>query len=283
MLRKGGRVIVLMGLVLAMGLPCVNAQPLDTELPTLWGGDFGNGAATSDAVGGVFEGERAAAPIPASAYGIPTAFGADWGDVFFATGYQRLLRSAGRQNDGAVFTGFGFGDARETIGIEGTIAIYDLVGDTFQERSFGFKLHRRFGERLSVAVGIENMFIAGRTDGGKSAYGVASFASNLSLGQFPLRGVTVTFGVGDGRFNSMENVRQGTNNLSIFGSLGVRLTPEFSMFGTWAGQDLNVGISVVPFEQLPLVVTPTVVNATGTAMSGRRIGGSIGIGYTLLR
>lgn len=283
MMRKGAHVIVLMGLVLAMGLPCVNAQPLDTELPTLWGGDFGNGAATSDAVGGVFEEGRAAAPIPASAYGIPTAFGADWGDVFFATGYQRLLKSAGRQNDGAVFTGFGFGDAHETIGIEGTIAIYDLVGDTFQERSLGLKLHRRFGEQWAVSVGVENMFIAGGTDGGKSAYSVASFTSNLSLGQLPIQKITATLGVGDGRFNSMENVRQGMNNLSIFGSLGVRLASDFGVFGTWAGQDLNVGISVVPFEQLPLVVTPTLVNATGTAMSGRRIGGSIGIGYTLLR
>ena len=267
-------------LFLSLGAWSVHAQPWSTDLPTPQGGDYGNGAATSDAVGGVFiDGQRAAA-IPAIAFGIPTGFGADWRDVFAAAGMQSGLRFDQDFIDGAVFSGAGIGDAQRTVGMEVTWAIIDLVGETFKDQTLSIKLHRRLGS-WSAAVGIENMFIKGVTDGGTSAYGVVS-GSLLpeEASRTWLQQITLTAGVGDGRFNSVDRVRRGVNGASLFGSVAVRMLPAASAFATWNGQDLTLGLSVVPLKQLPVVVTPVLLDVSQRADSRPRFAMSIGIGWT---
>lgn len=267
--------LVLMGVVITG-----HAQPWSTELPTPQGGDFGNGAATSDVVGGVFTDGAEAAAHPAVAFGIPTGYGADWRDVFAAAGMQSGLRFDRDFIDGIIFSGLGLGNAQRTVGLELTLAIVDLVGDTFQDQTLGVKLHRRLGA-WSVAAGIENMFIMGFTDGGTSAYGVVS---GPLLPRHParvgLQQITVTAGVGDGRFNPVDRVRRGVNRATAFGSIAVRLHRAASVLATWTGQDLNVGVSVAPLPGVPFVVTPVLLDMTRRADSRPRYAMSMGIGWT---
>ena len=272
---------VLMLLLLTVCGWTAHAQPWSTALPTPQGGDFGNGAATSDAAGGIFaEGERATA-APAVAFGIPTGFGADWRDVFAAAGAQSGLRYDRDFVDGIIFTGIGLGDAQAAVGMELTLAVVDLVGDTFEDQTLSMKVHRRIGA-WAVAGGIENLFIMGVTDGGTSAYGVVS---GHLLKRNPTRTwmqqVTVTAGIGDGRFNTVRRVRRGKNVASPFGSVALRVHPTLSTLATWNGQDLTVGISMAPLSTIPIVITPVLLDVSNRANSRPRFALSVGIGTTL--
>jgi hypothetical protein len=257
------------------------AQPWSTELPTPQGGDYGNGAAVSDVIGGVFTGGDRAASIPAIAFGIPTGFGADWRDVFAAAGLQRGLRYDRDFTDGAVFGGVGLGDAQRNVGIELTLAVVDLVGETFKDHTIGVKMHRRLGAMWSVAAGIENLIVTGTTDGGTSAYGVVSGALPLDPSRQWLQRMTLTAGVGDGRFNTEDRVRREENGAGVFGGVAVQVRAMLSMLATWTGQDLNIGLSIAPFDELPVVVTPVLLDVTGKAGDGVRFALSAGVGITL--
>lgn len=279
------RVLLLFGLCLcaASAGPAAHAQLrlIDSRLPTPFAGDYLNGVAASDVTGGLFVAGRRARPAPAVAFGIPTAFGADWRDVFAAAG-GHVGHSRGEWfEDGAVFLGAGGGDARRLLAIEATLAIYDLVGDTFAERTLSVKLHRRWASHWAVAVGVENLLIAGHTDGGRSAYGVVSGILPLRAADRPFNRLTLTAGVGDGRFNAYENVRQGRNAAGTFLGIALRVVPAASGFVSWTGQDLNAGISFVPFPNLPFVVTPVFLNVDGAGGHGARFAASVGVGWTL--
>lgn len=273
--------------VLALLFPLNAAQA--QWLPTQQAGDHGNGAATSDATGAFIEG-AAARSEPAVAFGVPTAFGADARDVFAAAGYQHRLRDTEDAKDGAVFAGFGLGNAHRWSGAEFTLAFYDLKtnegqrgrDEPFRDGSVSVKLHRRVTSRVAVAAGIENAVQFGETDGGRSAYAVVS--GLLPVGQPGLERVTGTVGVGNGRFNTVDRVKGGTNGVSLFGSLGVRVARPVGVLASWTGQDLNVGLSLAPLRFLPLVVTPALLDVAGTsddAQSGARFAVSVGVALTL--
>lgn len=270
--------------LLALGLwaPPLHAQGWSTRLPTPYAGDYLNGAATSDAAGGAFAGEGRRRGAPAVSFGVPTAFGAAWRDAFAAVG-GHLGRSRGEAfYDGALFLGTGFGEARRYAGLEATLAVYDLVGDTFKERSLSVKVHRRLGRRWAVAAGVENLLIAGNTDGGRSAYLVTSAAVTLPEGPaLGPRRLTLTAGVGDGRFNAVSEVRRGNNGASLFGSLALELTPRLAALASWTGQDLILGVSVVPFERWPVVVTPVLLDVEGRGGHGARVAMSVGAALRL--
>jgi len=272
--------IVVALLFVVGGTTDAQGQFLSTRLPTEVGGDFGNGAATSDAAGGMFVGPEVSAS-PATAFGIPTAFGADWRDVYAAVGYQRLFMPAIRQNDGAVFMGGGVGNAGVLVGAEVTFAVYDLKDTPLKQRSLGVKIHRRLGEHGAMAFGMENMIATSGTDGGKSIYGVASYSSLFSQRGYLIRSLTISFGIGNGRFNSMKNVRQGRNGIGVFGSVSIQASSWLSVYGTWAGQDLNTGLSFAPLDEVPVVFTLAAVNISGLAESGRRLAVSVGFGSTV--
>ena len=261
--------------------PSVQAQILTSQPPSVSVSDNLNGVAASDVAGGLFLQGDHARPIPAVSFSIPTAFGAGWRDVYAAAGAHVGYNQNGWFKDGAVYLGAGLGNSRRLVGFETTLALIDLAGDTFDERTLSVKLHRRLGDNWAVAAGIENMIIAGRAHGGRSVYGVVSgFLPLQEIG--PLRGeLTMTVGVGDGRFNGFENMQQGTNTASMFGGIALRVLSAVSVFGSWTGQDLNAGVSWAPFADLPLVITPVLLNVDGEDGHGARFALCMGIGSTL--
>jgi len=66
----------------------------------------------------------------------------------------------------------------------------------------------------------------------------------------------------------------------VFGSLGVRVARPVSAIVEWTGQDLGAGISVAPFDNFPLVITPAVRDITGAGDGARFIlGASVAINF----
>ncbi|MGP1371578.1 MAG: S-layer homology domain-containing protein [Almyronema sp.] len=215
--------------------------------------------------------------IPGSTIGSPTAFGADWRDVFFGATFQERARFTNRA-DGAVSVGFGLGDARNLVGLEVALAIVDLQGDAFEDGGFSFKLHRQFEGGWAIAAGVENLITFGNPDGGESGYGVVSKIFRLRDDPSrPFSSITTSVGLGGGRFRSEGS---GENDVDVFGSVGIRVVEPVSVIADWTGQDLNLGVSVAPLRNFPLVITPALADVTGEAGDGTRFIMGVGVGTT---
>jgi hypothetical protein len=262
--------------ILVAGMPLwdASAQPIETHLPFL---QNESAAYAGSEVAGGMRGEGG--PSPAIAAGIPTAHGAEFGDLFGGVSYQHFLTPGlSQRDDGAAFLGLGVGNARKTVGLEVRYAVYDLVEDPLSEGSLSLKIHRHVYKGLSVAAGIEDMIQYGGWDS-KSAYVVASQVVRID-GEI-LTGASATIGVGDGRFNTMERLSNGTNQASLFGALSVQLAGRVNVSGTWYGQDLNLGISVALPRPLPITLTPVWVSVLGKHALGDRFALSVGTSLRL--
>jgi hypothetical protein len=223
---------------------------------------------------------RDVAYAPGTTAGGPSAFGADFGDAY--TGLALGDGHAKDNNADAAFaTGFGLGDARRAVGLEvnissGSITKFGSNGDV------GLKLHRNLPGNAAVAIGWDSGITWGKEnrDTVSTLYGVATKAFPLNprsaVNKMPL---TVSLGIGGGRFRSFDAVEKGSTSLGVFGSLGLQVAPQAALVSTWTGRDLNVGMSFVPVKSLPIFVTAGAANVFGNNDTNRLFTFSIGMGF----
>jgi hypothetical protein len=213
---------------------------------------------------------------PGSSAQSPTAYGADFGDGYIGAGFQGRMRYVGdaplsKRMDGAVFAGFGLGNSDDNVGFEGDITSFSTIRSGFGHHStFSFKFHRNLPRNFAVAAGWEDAIRTKGLDGGTSLYGVVSTA---------YKRVTVSAGLGGGRFRTESNIDNGIHRVNAFGSVGVHVAEPVSLIADWAGQDLALAASIVPFAGLPLFVLPGVVDVTGSAGDGARFILGVGLGF----
>ncbi|HEY3113570.1 MAG TPA: hypothetical protein VGJ62_07800 [Gemmatimonadaceae bacterium] len=220
---------------------------------------------------------------PGSSSGTPTAYGAEFGDVFLGAGYQARTRYTSHP-DGAVVGGFGLGNPRTFLGFEAAITSLSTVRSGFFRRSsFSFKVHRALSGNLAIAYGWEDAIITGGTDAGSSMYGVlSSYIRTRQTYGSPFSSITLSAGVGGGRFQTEKAFDEGEHGVNAFGSVGVRVLSPVSLFADWTGQDLSLGASIVPFVRLPLFITPAFADMTGSAGDGARFVLGVGLDFSLL-
>jgi hypothetical protein len=148
-------------------------------------------------------------------------------------------------------------------------------------------LHRRIAEDLAVAIGwnqFADIYINAKVpfDYPKNSY-YAVVTKVFKTREFinePFSRVAVTAGIGSGQFLPFDTINQavirGENptGLNVFGSVGVRVFEPVSAIVEWTGQDLGVGLSIVPFKNLPFVITPAFRDITGAGDGARFIMGA---------
>lgn len=199
----------------------------------------------------------------------PSAYGVSWGEVALGVGLQERTRFSDRA-DGIFGIKVGLGDAQESVGLEVALALVDL-DSLFSDGSLSLKLHRQLEEDLNLAVGVQGVANFGVTDGGSSLYGVLTKRFLLSEqldGQFDQLYLSV--GVGGGQFRSESDVNQEIDSIGVFGSAAVRMSDNSSAIVEWTGQDLTVGLSFIPWEDIPIVIAPAITDLTGNAGDGVR-------------
>jgi hypothetical protein len=228
-------------------------------------------------------GEETARSAPGTSSGSPSAFGPNFDDAFIGLGYQRHVRR-GTYSDASVTAGFGLGDAARWVGLEvDAVSWSTWRGGMGRRLSFGFKLHRLLPNNAGIAIGWENAITTGEgSDGGSSKYIVASkvFSRTKSVKQ-PVSTMTISVGVGDGRFRFENDVREHTKHVNLFGSIGVRVIDPASVFADWTGQDLTLGMSLVPFASIPFSITPAFADVTRTANDRPRFICSAGLAFKI--
>jgi hypothetical protein len=224
---------------------------------------------------------------PGSSAATPVAYGAEWGDVFVGAGFQNRMRYVSsslpvrQRADGAVVTGFGLGNPRQLVGLELAYTSFSTVrSGFFNHSSVSFKIHRELPANFAIAYGWEDWIRSKGLDGGSSMYGVlSSFIRTRESDGSPFSSVTLSAGVGGGRFQTEQAIDQWKHGANAFGSIGVRVASPMSLIADWTGQDLTVGASIVPFARLPLYISPGFADVTHTAGDGARF--ILGVGLDL--
>ncbi|WP_299403163.1 hypothetical protein [Acaryochloris sp. IP29b_bin.148] len=208
----------------------------------------------------------------------PSAYGKSWRQASVGLGIQHRTRFTDSA-DGAFGVGFGLGDARKYVGLDVGVALTDL--DSFDRGIISFKLHRHLPDLFAVAVGVNDALGWGNGDvNGPSPYGVVTKTFVLKENTKDLLSrIYVSAGAGTGRYRTESNIINDSDTPGIFGSLAVRVVDPMNVIAEWSGQDLSLGVSLRPFQQVPIIITPAITDITGTAGDGVRF--IVGIGYAL--
>jgi S-layer homology domain len=233
---------------------------------------------------------------PTTAYPVgglasPTAFGANGGNAFAGVSYQGATRpqiystppgTTQGINDGAASIGFGLGDAKNFVALETIATSYSTFRSGFgNQGALSFKLHKALGDSFAIAGGYENAILWGSgSDGGQTGYGVASLVLNPDPNIGFFSNTTISVGAGAGRFRSVGDIRTNKDSYNVFGSIGTRLSPNFSLIADWNGQDLSVGLPItIPFGGVSLQVVPSLVDLVNKETGGSRFVVNGGLGF----
>ena len=229
---------------------------------------------------------------PGTSSGSPMGFGPNWRDAFVGGGYQQVrgIRrpdgsvTGGGNSDGSVSGGFGLGNSHDAIGLEVIVTSLSTFRSGFGNvTAFSFKAHHMVSGSAAIAVGVENAFVVGgyKTDGTSSVYVVASKVIGLSSSNGYFKALTVSGGIGNGRFRFQKDVTKDQKTVNAFGSAGLLIVDQLSAIADWTGQDLTLGASIVPFKKFPFILTPALADVTGTASDKMRfiMGAGIGIRF----
>ena len=207
----------------------------------------------------------------------PSGYGASWGNAGIGFGFQERVRFQD-DADGVIGLGFGLGNPQKNIGAQVGISLVD-VSSPFSDGAINLKLHRRLPQDFSVALGVQGLATFGNTDGGSSVFGVTTKRFKLRQDRSkPFSEIYTTVGVGGGQFRSESDINDGNETVGVFGSLAVKVLDPVGFVTEWTGQDLTIGVPLVPFRKLPMVIVPAVTDITGSAGDGTRF--VFGFGYS---
>lgn len=206
----------------------------------------------------------------------PTGFGLDNNTGFVSASFQSRTRYT-KTSDGALGIGVGLGDARKYVGVELSYGLASFGGSrSFGSGGFNVKVHHQFSESLAAAVGWNGFLNLGsRNDFQNSPYGVVTkiFRTRDDINS-PLSRIAVSAGLGSGQFRTERDVEKDTGSVNFFGSVAVRVARPVSFITEWTGEDLTMGLSIVPFKNLPLVITPAVRDIVGAGDGPRFVLGA---------
>ncbi|WP_088243910.1 hypothetical protein, partial [Calothrix rhizosoleniae] len=231
---------------------------------------------------------NAARLSPAFTISNPSGYGADNFTAFISASYQRRTRFT-RTSDGEMGFGIGLGNAVKAVGVELAYTLNTFgTSQGFGSGSFSIKVHRRIAEDMAVAIGW-NQFadiligdvIVPFDYPDNSYYAVVTKIFNIQKYiDAPFSRVAVTAGIGSGQFLDFDRITEAVINdeaptgLGVFGSLGVRVVQPISVIIEWSGQDLGIGLSIVPFKNIPVVITPAIRDISGAGDGARFIMGT---------
>lgn len=204
---------------------------------------------------------------PGTSTGSPVSFGANWGDVYAGAGFEAPIRYSGA-SDGTLGVGMGFLNAMDVVGIDVSLTALSTVRSGITNRmGLNVKVHKIFAENWGVAVGMSSIYLNNQpTDGNASVYGVVSKVFGLENSWASgFKALTLSLGAGNEGFRLEKDIRNNNQTIGVFGSAALKMTDQFAVIVDWPGQDLDVGVSIVPFRDFPFIITPAIVDLTGSA------------------
>lgn len=208
---------------------------------------------------------------PGIAFGSPVGYGQFLGEFSLGLAGETLPKSSDNSVDGSFAATAGLGSAK-TVGVEVGLNVISLTEGFGDSGSFSAKLHKLIGSSSSISIGSESFGpwgLAKQRDA--SLYGVVTHIAHLP-GNMPL---AINLGVGNNRFRD-ANQTVADNKLGVFGGVALVLNSRTSLIADYTGVGLNLGVSVVPVQRLPITATLGVVNVTEQEDSSAEFSAAIG-------
>lgn len=208
---------------------------------------------------------------PGIAFGSPVGFGQYLGEFSLGLAGETLPRKDKEPVDGSLSATVGLG-SMNTVGVEVGLNVISLTEGFADSGSFSAKLHKLIGNSSSISIGSEAFGpwgLARQRDA--SLYGVVTHIARLP-GNMPL---AINLGVGNNRFRDADQTVD-SNKLGVFGGLALVLNQRTSLIMDYTGVGLNLGVSIVPFMQLPITATLGVINVAEQENGSAEFSGAVG-------
>lgn len=217
---------------------------------------------------------------PGIVLGSPVAFGSDWGELSAGIAVQTLPSDSRQDLDGSLSLSFGLGDAREYVGLETTASIISLKDSFGDAGALGAKIHTTLPGRAAFAVGVEN---AARWGSARRANDERPFVVATKFWDLAPGGGTLPLSVNLGLIAQDRANHPSDDGPVVFGGIALVPMQQLSLIADWTGYQLNLGLSLAPFRDVPLSVTAGALNLT-EADQGPQFGDTVefgaGVGYT---
>lgn len=231
---------------------------------------------------------------PSLGAGVPTGFGANWGDVMIGLSGSNKDDVRDEYDASMSFT-MGLGNSATLFGVE--LSANNLSIRNFGDNwSFNGKVHRMVYQGsegfVSVALGQNNLAcdgpeacsdnkpVDGLAASTASTYGAISavipIENPFGMGTRPL---STTFGFGDGFYSSETD---SGKRYSPFGDIGIQVNDRVGLGIGWSGVGLNSNISFVPFLNRPIIVNLLFADMTDRTKGGFNTVLSIGVPLNFL-
>lgn len=226
---------------------------------------------------------------PAISFVTPIGYGGYFGNVGLGVAYQSST-ALGNKDDGNFGATVSLGDPSKFVGVDLTFTVNSISdnpnrgnGGNFGSNTLTLQLSRLISDDWSFGIGAENLvsFDARNISTTKSYYAVTTKVFQLDRDRRkPFSTLYTSIGLGNGRFLPAGKVTvQGESGVNVFGSVAIQAIEGVNGIVEWSGQDLNLAVSVVPFRNIPLAITPAVVDLIGTSQNrGARF--NISVGYS---
>lgn len=216
---------------------------------------------------------------PGVAASSPVGYGPNQGDIFAGIGYQASTGVSGSQ-DGAISVGAGFLDGNDKVGIEAVLTSLSTLRSGFGSRMVGaVKVHKSV-QNWGLGLGVEGFYLNGNDfDTKPSVYVAATRNLNVNPGADYFSTGTINFGLGNGRFQQIEDFRNGDNGVWFFASSSIRINYFSSAIIDYTGSQVNLALSFSPFKKLPLIITPSLNDVGGSVGDRARLALGAGMSW----
>lgn len=198
------------------------------------------------------------ASAPSISAGSPVGLAAAFGYAYAGGGISYLNSTSSQDYDGSAVLGAGFANPYRGFGaVDVGVNIISLRNDFADSGSFNATWHRAFPGG-SLAVGAENLGAWGDADETPvAAYTAASFFLGPEvIGESDRhKPFTLTLGAGTGRLRRVTESGRRQSEVAPFGAVAWRFHPRASIIFDRNSSFWNLGLSWVPFRQLPVTAT----------------------------
>lgn len=213
---------------------------------------------------------------PGTSAGIPSAFGANWGDFYVAIAGATADRVR-PVIDGGISTSLGLGNATDIFGLE--LNYNNLSMRRFATNgSFNAKIHRSIYSTPSTyiagAVGWNNFAKYGSDTAhtSSSVYGIVSAYHFLKTNPANPLPINLSLGVGGAPLFSNAGV-------GLIAGAGIQVHPNIGISTAWSGRGLNLAASYLPMRTLPLTLSVVYGDVLNNTEAGSVLSFSIGYGF----
>lgn len=192
-------------------------------------------------------------PLPPT-IGVPSGFGLGHGSIGFGAAFTNMRNRTIRDLDGSAAISFGFGNAREAVGVEVTLGLVSLTPPWSrrgnhavlgEDGNLSIKLFREFhntdtGQVRALAIGASNALRWGDPKTVPVNYYIAGSTSfTVPWGGNATRPGMLTLGLG----SAVRNIERDPG---FFGGIAIGLTPSLSVGASWLGDEAIIGAHLSP-------------------------------------